>query len=342
MLKLSNEEKLKLVQAFSLAPSAHNVQPLKWQFLDQEDTILIHTDLSRMLPIADAHHRDLFLSLGAALLGMEINLLSYGLSISSHELISDMHQYRNLEQKTVPLLKVKLIDAEKKVHPLTPALEKRFTFRGILKKISTPTDEKLKNWIKSNEDIFLVGDKKSIKEVSKVFDATTFHFITKPGYLAELYQWIRFAPSHSKWNNDGMNAVSLALSSIEAFFAKYILKTKVFELFRKVGLGAIITSESPKVNSSSYLLAIVGEDNKDYIQHGKIFYQRWLELSELGLYGSPLSLMADLESSREFALKLFGAPKGSDLINILRVGQLPENYTLPERARLDPHSLWLK
>jgi hypothetical protein len=60
-----------LILAAGRAPSVHNTQP--WQFTRTDDGALeLHADPSRQLPAADPAGRELFISCGAALLGLRL------------------------------------------------------------------------------------------------------------------------------------------------------------------------------------------------------------------------------------------------------------------------------
>ena len=53
-----------LIHYATQAPSGHNSQP--WKFKINKECINIYPDFSRELPIADPHHRELYISLGCA------------------------------------------------------------------------------------------------------------------------------------------------------------------------------------------------------------------------------------------------------------------------------------
>lgn len=60
-----SEQMRELVRYATLAANGHNAQP--WKFALREDTIEIHPDASRRLPVVDPHDRELWISLGCAL-----------------------------------------------------------------------------------------------------------------------------------------------------------------------------------------------------------------------------------------------------------------------------------
>lgn len=59
------EQMRELVRYATLAANGHNTQP--WKFALREDSIEIHPDASRRLPVVDPHDRELWISLGCAL-----------------------------------------------------------------------------------------------------------------------------------------------------------------------------------------------------------------------------------------------------------------------------------
>ena len=59
------EQMRELVRYATLAANGHNTQP--WKFALREDSLEIHPDVSRRLPVVDPHDRELWISLGCAL-----------------------------------------------------------------------------------------------------------------------------------------------------------------------------------------------------------------------------------------------------------------------------------
>ncbi|MGL5004908.1 MAG: hypothetical protein ACRDAM_18365, partial [Casimicrobium sp.] len=59
------------------APSSHNTQP--WRFVATESTIELWADRQRALQFNDAHHRELTISCGCALLNLRIAAEQHGL-----------------------------------------------------------------------------------------------------------------------------------------------------------------------------------------------------------------------------------------------------------------------
>ena len=65
-----------MVENATKAPSGHNTQP--WKFKLVGDTIEIHPDFSKELPIIDPNHRELYVSLGCAAENLSIAATTMG------------------------------------------------------------------------------------------------------------------------------------------------------------------------------------------------------------------------------------------------------------------------
>ncbi|MBI2948967.1 MAG: nitroreductase [Verrucomicrobia bacterium] len=72
-----SDEKLWFMLKYAvLAPSSHNTQP--WRFRITGPEVELYADLTRSLPIVDPHHRELFISCGAALFHLQVAMRYFG------------------------------------------------------------------------------------------------------------------------------------------------------------------------------------------------------------------------------------------------------------------------
>ena len=71
-----NPDFLFMVEYAIKAPSGHNTQP--WLFRINENSIEIHPNFDRALPVVDFDNRELFISLGCALENLCITALEKG------------------------------------------------------------------------------------------------------------------------------------------------------------------------------------------------------------------------------------------------------------------------
>src|SRR5512135_907697 len=70
-----------LLQWAVLAPSRHNTQP--WLFEIEGDELLVFSDASRALPVADPDGRQLVMSCGAAAVNLRLAAAHFGLATST-------------------------------------------------------------------------------------------------------------------------------------------------------------------------------------------------------------------------------------------------------------------
>mgnify|MGYP003693706293 CR=1 FL=1 len=68
----------------------------------------------------------------------------------------------------------------------------------------------------ADQDLRVLTDPAAIVTLARAYDAANVHFLSRAAYLAELYRWMRFAPSHPDWDRDGLNAACMTLGAIEA------------------------------------------------------------------------------------------------------------------------------
>ncbi|MBI4501119.1 MAG: nitroreductase [Gemmatimonadetes bacterium] len=71
-----------------LAPSSHNSQP--WRFRIARDTLDLHADRSRNLPVVDPRDRELTISCGAALFNLRVALRHFGYE-GTYQLLPDLY-----------------------------------------------------------------------------------------------------------------------------------------------------------------------------------------------------------------------------------------------------------
>ncbi|MDG0815473.1 hypothetical protein [Bdellovibrio svalbardensis] len=313
-------QKEQILKAASLSISAHNVQPFRLAFPSQE-LIEIYVDSTRLLPIGDPHFKDLRQSLGAFVETLHIALSVRGFDMEAVEI----HEKPSDRQ---PIAKLKL-QSSASVDSLHSQLSERFSYRG---KFAQKASISQKVVTGERFTLEFLTDTQDIKDIAKLFDDVNYQFLTLPGYIEELYSWMRFSPSHPRWATDGLNTESMSLAGVEAWGASVVLKAAVFKFLAKLGLAKALVSEAGQIQSASGLAVILSDSDKDF-DKGRAFMRGWLTLTQQGLYGAPLSLLTDDKKALEVvAGKL--ATKGKYIVNVLRVGPLPKGYKRPASARL--------
>jgi hypothetical protein len=185
----------------------------------------------------------------------------------------------------------------------------------------------------------IVQDSKDKQLTAQLYNKVNLKFLLKKGYVEELYSWMRFSKKDDRWSKDGLNSESLALSLIESAGASVVLKPKVFRFLNKLNMAGVLVDEADKITSAPFLVAIPAPKDTSDFEKGRLFLRFWLKLTDLGLFGAPLSLLTDSEEAVETLKPVFGLSSSEDFVNILRVGRLPKNYSRYEPARLSTEEL---
>lgn len=311
------------------AISAHNVQPFRFQF--SVNDVFVFLEPSCILPVADPHHKDLWMSLGALVETLSIGLAEHGLE----PVINDL-QKNFTTDRHIAILTFRKIEAKK--HPLASVLSKRFSYRGRFEKLNSKLIEAAKRELEA-DGFSVLADKKSKNIIAKIYNSTNLKFLTSKGYIEELYSWLRFSPLHPRWKYDGLNAESIALNSVETWGAETLLKPRSFRFLAKLGLAGFVIDEGPQINSAHFIAAISCPLDTTALEKGRLFLRYWLKLAEHGVYGAPLSLLTDETSVVEKLKPLFKLQSTETFVNIIRCGLLPKNYKRYPPARLNSEHL---
>lgn len=313
-------QKEQILKAAVLSISAHNVQPFRLAFRS-EDLLEVYVDEQRLLPIGDPHFKDLRQSLGAFVETLHLALSEHGFDVKAVAI-------QEKPSSGQPMAKLELHAGAAK-DSLYSQLAQRFSYRG---KFSGKVEISEKIVVGERFSLEFLTETKDLKEISKLFDDVNYRFLILPGYIEELYSWMRFSPSHPRWASDGLNTEAMNLAGVEAWGASVVLKAAVFKFLAKIGLAKALVSEAAQIQSASGLAVILCDSDNDF-DKGQAFMRGWLKLTELGLYGAPLSLLTDDKKALEIVAAKISI-KGKYIVNILRVGPLPKNYKKPASARL--------
>jgi hypothetical protein len=310
-----------VIENLSLAISAHNSQPFKLRTSSPNHWVLL-ANPDRELPIADPQGKDRELSAGAYLELIDLLLKTKGRKIQKWESVGknvDLH----IQSESDPTV---IEDAKKR---MALAL-RRFSFRGQAKE-----KKNLSRWPVTSYSKYIT-DPSPIDQIARLYDDVNYRYLTSPGYIEELYKWLRFDSSDPYYLKDGLNIEAMALSGIEAMGASLVMKPAVFRSLSKIGISKSLVLENDKIKSASALLVIFCPKDTAFVEQGRLFYKAWLDMTELDLYGCPMSLLTDAEKEKEQIYSLLGLdPKRDQLVNVLRACVLPKNYKRYTPARLD-------
>jgi hypothetical protein len=171
-----------------------------------------------------------------------------------------------------------------------------------------------------------------IRDVAKLADEAGAEFVHDPRYWRETWGWVRFSRSDPRWDRDGLNADSMALSGIERVLGRWLMAPPAFEVMRKLGLAGALLSERAKIESAGALVLFTAPDGEDPFVTGRAFYRVWLEVTRAGLALCPISALADSKRTNAEIRRRFAIGAHSRLVNVFRVGAVPAGFA----ARLTP------
>lgn len=316
-----NDLKQFVLANLSLAISAHNSQPFKLK-IESFNQWCLKSDPNRALPVADPMGKDHEMSAGAYLELIDILLRSKG-----HKIQNWSKNRKDIDFTIVPFDDSLAVSHAQERFELA---KKRFSFRG------QATEKKmLTSWPMTLNSKY-VTEPSAINGIAKIYDDVNYRYLISPGYVEELYDWMRFSKGEHRYFKDGLNTEAMGLSSFEAIGAAFVMKPKIFRTLDQIGVSKLLVLEKDKTASASALMVIFADTHTDYVEQGRLFFRSWLDMTAQDFYGCPMSLLTDADKEKNEIYSLLGLnPSLHQLINVLRACVLPKNYTRYRSARLD-------
>lgn len=312
---LDDAERRALVAEANFAPSVHNIQPARFHF-GADGAIHISEHPARRIPVGDPTGADNRKSLGAAAEGLVMALAA-----------------RNIAARVESEAGLRVtLDAGSAPDPLRAHVQRRATWRGPFVTPST-SDARALDDLMQFDDLTIVSAATQRADIAALYDATSLATLRDGPYREELVSWMRLARRHPDWARDGLNADALALSPFEAFGAGLVMG-KAFNLLDRIGLAQPLIAEGAKVKGAAGVVLFHRPQAEDDYDTGRRFYRVWLEITARGLVLCPMSVLADSAAAAAQVKKTYGIAEVRKLVTAFRVGRLPDNARVAQRARL--------
>lgn len=310
-----------ILENLSLAISAHNSQPFKLK-IESPSRWILKNDPNRALPVADPSGKDHDMSAGAYL-----ELIDILLKTKQHKIQSWSKKDKDIEITISSMNDLAEVPAANAQWELA---KNRFSFRGL-----ATQKKSLQPWPNTSYSKYITHAP-AIDAIAKIYDDVNYRFLMSPGYIEELYSWMRFSDSDANYFKDGLNVEAMALSSIESLGASLVMKPTVFRGLANIGVSKSLVLEKDKTKSASALLVIFASTSVNYIEQGRLFFKAWLDMTAAGFHGCPMSLLTDAHQEKNEIYSLLELnPSQHQLVNVLRACVLPNNYKRYRPARLD-------
>lgn len=267
-MEAQNPDYTDMIKYAVKAPSGHNTQP--WLFKINDNSIEIHPNMEKALPVVDSNNRELFVSLGCATENLCIAASEKGyksdISVSPKGIITVYLEKENQISK----------------NPLFDQIALRQTNRSVYN-----------NTIIADDTINILNDVCTEKGVSIHFYKNgTPDYDTITGYILkgniiqmqdkafkdELKSWMRFNKKHQDETNDGLSYAVFGAPNLPEFIAKPIISKAINAKSQNKG-------DIKKIKSSSHFILITCKDNtvEDWIYAGIVLERISLEMTRLNI-----------------------------------------------------------
>lgn len=298
-----------LIEQAIKAPSGHNTQP--WLFRTYENSIEIHPDFNRTLPIVDANHRELFISLGCATenlcIAAQTKGYTYQITLSDEGVITiqfstQTHSSTDNQPPSVELIGKrqcnKSIYNGKKIEETTMksliSIEKEKNVQLYCWERNTPQFEQLLNLI-------LKGNKIQMND---------------PSFKNELKTWMRFNKKHAESTRDGLSYATFGAPNLPQWISRLIMSACLTPGVQNKG-------DRKKINSSSHLVLLtIKEDTpQEWIAAGRTLERFLLHTTKVGIATAFMNQPCEIgQLSKQLQNIILREHKAEIPVLLLRIG----------------------
>lgn len=295
-----------ILEAAAMAPSGHNSQP--WQFTVEGHYIRISADLQRCLPVADADHHELYISLGAALenLVLAAGAAGYGANVMY-----------DLQQAAQPGVLVHLYeDARVGSDPLADSIRHRHVNRSSYAHQSPPFEllRRLQQSVRPEEaDLYLITDSVTREKLGRLTAVACRMQFRNPAYRKELGNWVRFSTKEAEQTGDGIASVSLGAPAVGAAIGRFF-----FRHFTHSVSEALKAAEQVEAGPVLAVLSTPCNTPEGWVKLGRSFERLSLCATRNGLAHAHLNMACETPEVRK-RLKELLQLSGEPLL-LLRLG----------------------
>lgn len=316
----------KMITYASMAPSGHNTQP--WKFQTEGHYIKLLPDYSKTLPVADADHHELFISLGCALenlvlaakeLGYNGNVM-YDMTDGEEEIL--IHLYED-ETITKDILFASIADRHvNRSHYLD-------------QEIPAEVLEQLE-YLSKTEGVTLsmIHEKEEKKSVAALLKKAAFMQFSNKEYKSELLHWIRFSQQEALQYKDGLRAASNGNPSMQPWLGSFFFQHFVTPA-HEAKKAEHLAEESPVL----VVFTVKQNSKKSWVEMGRCFERFSLAATRYGIAHAHLNMACQEKEMREQLKGLLHT--NEEPLLLLRIGfsnkELPPSYRLPVDTLVTDH-----
>jgi hypothetical protein len=325
-----------LLEAAGRAPSAHNTQP--WKLLWQENELQVCVPEHRMLPAVDPEGADTLYALGAMLENLMLTL--HQLGFEGEYVVAEKWQFN--EPTIILRWRPRGSKADSPLYRMIPI---RRTSRvpyldepipsGVLKDIEEAARP---------ATLYVLMDSAAKDEIRFLTAAAAARALQNERYASELYRWMRFSRRDPGWYQDGLNAECMGWNRVEAGLARQLLRPSVVCVLAKLWFTRWLYTDIDQQAPFAPALCLITTPDSSLagrVEAGRSLQRAWLAAAAHGLVTHPLSAAVDDARSRGRVLALFAVPAGEMHVNLFRLGKSPKtarSARLPADALLESYA----
>ena len=274
---------MEILRYASLAASGHNTQP--WKFGLDGNTIEIHPDLTRSLPVVDPQERELWISLGCALENLVIAAAASGFTAQI-----------DYPEEGRQFIKIALQPSAPQQSPLFDAIPFRQSTRTEYKVASLLQDNRDMIYAAASEPGVVVqylDDQASLEQVLEYVNQGNLTQYSDAAFMAELIEWIRFNKNDALATLDGLYSKCSGSPTVPRWIGRMVVSGTLPQ--NQADADAI------KMRSSqgAILLASEKEDLASWVHVGQVFERLSLTLTSLGMKSSLLNQPIEVPELRD-------------------------------------------
>lgn len=327
-----------LLEAASRAPSAHNTQP--WRLRWQENQLQVLVAEQRMLRVADPQGLDTLHALGGMLENLLLTLRQLGF-----EGEYQVAEHWDLNQPVITLrwhLRPGL-KPEARLYRMIPI---RRTSRLVYSHDPIPPRilQEIRAAAACPAKLYLLTDPAAIDETRSLAATSGAEALQNKNYAAELYRWMRFSRQEPAWYRDGLNAECMGWNRLESAVVQKLLAPLIATRLAKFwGTKWMYTNIEQQAPFAPALCLLATQDCTfaGHINAGRDLQRVWLTAAAHGLATHPLSAAVDDPKSRSRVFELFGVAPNEVHVNLFRLGKSPKtgrSARLPADELLEPYA----
>ena len=288
------QDRLRFLLRFAiLAPSSHNSQP--WSFRVDGDEIIIFPEDARMLPKSDTVHRQLYISIGAALENI----------LAAAEFYGYRSEVRYLPQDSRGAAVAIKLEATGDV-----SLQGERTIMSIISRHSNRNKysgeklpERFLDWVKSKSQagfrIYVVTERKLKDKIAGVVSDALVEAMDDRNFRSELGGYIK--PNTTK-HKTGMPMFGFGMPTVLSFIAPYLLSRFNVNRLSRAEDEALLKDHTPHF----VIITSTNDDKESWIKSGQIFESVALGAEREKIRTAPMAAAIEIGDNHKRIQKILG------------------------------------